>query len=662
MRLLESGLAQAKAWYAAQALSSDSEAERKRAMQTLRELGAASLPSLHATIRRTGAPRAQFSAAVVLHWLGNPLGISVLLDGLKWQLPSEPQLARDLEACFIQIGSPDAPAALIPVWKQLLTTKDNKRVRKTICRVWAACKDPRVLTVLADTALEHAELFEETVPKFGEAALDMLAQMLLDPLPAKRSLAVRTARHIPSPDTTMLLFPLLRDPDHSVRALIPHTLVGLGRQYTGNLDIYTPMLNALEAGYSTPQAIAILLNRFPLPYDALLRLVLRWNGQQESSGDTLEAVLTALPALGNMPLYSMGARSELQQQLCGVLARRPEPALIVGIARILAMHGRGPEYTGAQTRTVLLSLLPHPDAEVRIQMGHTLAVFEDQVGKQMQQLVEAAWPQPNLRGKFQSLLRGGSDATQVANQAMQWFTKFSKDTMERWNAPHSGNGDSPVPVHDPRCPDLIRQLLDNSLSALHAGAGDQAETTRDLAIACIRALVRMDAPIARTARSQFVRALLSATLPVKLAPANAYGHGEPQLQDGSDDVRLAAGQALLSLYGADSFPLFVEAIHAPQLAVRLTGIAFLGELGEVRGLSLLQALAAQNDLLVSPAASAAIARIRQRNPETMTLLRASTLSDGRPETLLRPALGNIAPTPPDLLLRPAEHPAPSSQT
>ena len=56
MRLLESGLAQAKAWYAAQALSSDSEAERKRAMQTLRELGAASLPSLHATIRRTGAP------------------------------------------------------------------------------------------------------------------------------------------------------------------------------------------------------------------------------------------------------------------------------------------------------------------------------------------------------------------------------------------------------------------------------------------------------------------------------------------------------------------------------------------------------------------------------------------------------------------------------
>ena len=186
MGIFEAGLAHVKAWYAAQSLGADSEAERKRAMQTLRDLGAASLPSLHAAIRRAGAPRVQYNAAVVLQWLGDPTGITFLIDVLKWQMPDTPALVRALESAFIQIGSPDAATALINVWKQILPPKDNLRIRKSICHVWGALKDPRTLTALADTALEHEKLFEDTVPKFGDGALDMLAQMLDEPLAAKR--------------------------------------------------------------------------------------------------------------------------------------------------------------------------------------------------------------------------------------------------------------------------------------------------------------------------------------------------------------------------------------------------------------------------------------------------------------------------------------------
>ena len=657
MNLLETTLAQAKAWYAAQSLGADSEAERTKAMQTLRDLGAASLPSLHAAIRRTGAPRAQFSAAVVLHWLGDPMGMSNLIDSLKWQLPSTPALARDLEAAFIQIGSPDAPDALMRVWKQLLPAKDNLRVRKSICRIWGMLKDPRTLALLAETALEHEPLFEETVPKFGEDALDMLARMLQDPLIAKRSLAVRTGRHIFSSRIAPLLFPLLRDTNPGVRALVPSVLEGLASQGLTTLAaIYAETLHALEAGFSTPQAIGILLRHAPLPYDSLLRLVLRWDGRQEGSGDTLEAVLTALPALATMPLYSMGARCELQTHFCVILSRHPEPALIAGVARALAMRGRETEITDAQTRKTLTLLLPHPDAEVRREVADALLSLGSPVGKHLLLLLESAWPQPNLRDKFHALLRGNSDATQVASQAMQWFTRLSKDAVERWGAGSSGSALS-VPEMDVRCPELLQQLLDNALDALEeVSSSEQIETMRDLAVACIRALSRLDIPTAQSARNQIVRALMGAALPMKLKPYDMQGK-EQRVTNGGDEVRLAAGQALLAMYGPDSFPLFAEAIHAPQLAARVTGIVFLGELGDVRALPLLQVLAANNDLLVSPPATAAIARIRQHNPETMTLLRASTQSDARPETLLRPAPGNNAATPPDVLLRPADRPA-----
>ena len=668
MKLLEMGVAQAKAWYAAQSLGADSEAERKRAMQTLRELGAASLPSLHAALRRTGAPRVQYNAAVVLHWLGDALGLSFLVDNLKWQMPSEPALVRDLEAAFILIGSPDATDALMRAWKQLLVMKENQRVRKSICRIWGALKDTRTLAVLAETALEHEKLFEDTVPKFGEDALDMLAHMLHDPLIAKRSLAVRTARHIFSTRVDSLLFPLLRDPHHSVRALVVSALEGLvSQQLTTPAAIYAETLNALEAGYSTPQSVAILIyytqNRnILLPYDALLRLVLRWDSRQEPSGDTLEAVLAALPALANMPLYSTGARCELQAHFCAILSRRPEPALIVGIVRAIIVRGPETEVSNAHTRRTLIALMPHTDANVRREVASALQSLDRPVGKQLMLLLETAWPQPKLRDKVHALLRGNADATHVANQAMQWFTRFSKDTVDRWNANVSGRGNAPLPETDPRCPELLRVLLNNALDALEEVAdSEQTAEMQNLAVACIRALVQLGVPVGQSAHSEIVRALMNAALPVKMTPYDARGNKEPRVGDGSDEVRLAAGQALLAMYGPDSFPLFVEAVHAPLPAARLTGIGFLGVLGDVRALPLLQSLAAGKEPLLAPAASAAIARIRQHNPETMTLLRASEQSDSRPETLLRPASGNNAATPPDVLLRPAQHPAQTSK-
>ena len=669
MSFLETTFAQARAWNAAAALASENDSDRKRAMTTLRNLGAASLPALHAATRRSAAPRAQFAAAVVLHWLGNTGGLPILTDALCWQLPSAPELARDLEAGFVAVGAPDAVDALMRAWRQVSPArdkKDNRRVLKTICRVWAKLGDPRPLTLLVAAADQMPDLFEETVPTFHDKALPYLQPLCADPLATRRNLAARTLRHIEGQAAANLLVPLLRDQDAGIRALTAQALDKMQatgrtrtREYAHPSLAYEEILCALRDGHSTAQGVEILARHQP-PYDALLQLVLRWKRDADlTHNDTLDAVLAALPVLARLPLTTPHARMEVHLQLSSVLERRPEPELMAAIARALTLRGRCGEPADEQIRRVLFALLPHPHSEVRMETALALTALGDPVGKQLLQALQAAWPQGNWRDKLQQLLRDGTDASLVANAAVQWFTRVSKETVERWggSSPIARPPELPSRL-DARLPELLRQTLANTLVALAPPAApDQDETALDLCVACIRALVALNADAARAAHPELVRALNL----VKTGASRAYA-GSPgassnvRLHDLAEGVRLAAGQALLALYGGDSFPLFLQGLYAAPVAVRVTAIDFLGELADIRALPHLQTLAAQSDPTLSTPAGEAIARIRNQHPETMTLLRASSPINSRPHTLLRPVLGNTDPGSADLLLRPTEAP------
>lgn len=686
MGLLDSTLRQARAWNAANALASENDTDRRHAMQTLRDLQAASLPALRAALRRTGAPRAQFGASVVLHWLGDPAGMPVLLDALRWQIATTPEIARDLEAAFVAIGPPDAVDALMRVWQQTLppkvhpasvhsaASKENKRVLATICRAWVKMGDPRPLALLADAAEQIPELFEEHVPRFQNHALPYLAPLIQDALPVRRSLAVRTLRHIAGEPTGTLLLPLLRDPDPAIRALTTLALDKMRRQGHVSHDLaQSGILRAVQAGFSTPQAVEVLIaRRTPEAQEALLQLVLRW--PHPSGGDTLDAVLAALPALHQMPLVTPSARAERCMQLCELLSRCEEPALLAGVARALARQGSGGRHADAYARKRLMPLLAHLDADTRSETANALAVFEDPLGRSLLSALEAAWPPVHWRDKLQNLLRGAPDAAQTANEvaskvytevavkvaseAAQWFSRVSKGAVERREASASASPSNMPDMPDARLSGTLRLLLSNGLDeAVRSAPSGQAETTLYLCVACIRALTRLGSEVAHSAHAELLRALhLCPFGQARAFIRTASVPAELRLHDQAEGLRAAAGQALVTLYGADSFPLFLECLYATPTVVRATGIEFLGELADVRALPHLQMASGRADPLLKACLQTALARIRSQNPETMTLLRASAPLDTRADTLLRAASGNTGAESADILLRPLDKP------
>ena len=681
MGLLDTTLARARAWNAAASLASDSDSDRRHAMQTLRDLGPASLPALRAALRRSGAPRAQFAAAVVLHWLSDPSGMPVLLDALRWQIATTPQIARDLEAAFVAIGPPDGVDALMRVWQQTLPvkstrktiSKENRSVLTTICRAWVQMGDPRPLALLAQAAEQTPELFEDAVPRFHAHALPHLAPLTRDAQPARRSLAVRTLRHIAGEPSGMLMIPLLRDPDPAIRALTALALDKMRRQ--GHLPLaltQSAILQAVQAGFSTPQAVEVLIaQRTPHAQEALLQLVLRW--PQPETHDTLEAVLAALPALNQLPFVTPTARGERMTLLCGLLTRCDEPRLLAALACTLVQHGSGGRQADATARKCLLPLLAHLDADTRSQAANALAALDDPLGKALVNALESAWPPVHWRDRLQNLLRGSADsvnadtdaakvanqvANQVANEAVQWFGRVSRGTVERLSGTGPARVSDTMAAADARLPQSLRLLLANALTqAARPSPSDQSETGLDLCVACIRAIARLQGDTARLAHAEFVRALHLCPVGQAGAFTRSAPHADAvRLRDQAEGVRLAAGHALLALYGPDSFPLFLECLYVAPISVRAMGIAFLGELADVRALPHLQQASSQNDPLLAVCLSDAIARIRDRNPETMTLLRASAPADARPHTLLRPASGNTQPPSADILLRPMDKP------
>ncbi|HZO88947.1 MAG TPA: HEAT repeat domain-containing protein [Chthonomonadaceae bacterium] len=654
MGLLHDALQQAHIWRAYLHLKSPDDAERARAMETLRAAGSASLPCLNFAVSRAHEPRVQFAAAVVLHWLDEPQGLETLREALLWRLNSDPSLAPELEAALIAIGSPDAVTALIEIWKHLPEWSDCNRVMESICRVWAALRDPRALEALTARATRIPDLFLQTVPVFGEMAVLHLARMLRDPEKARRILAIRALGRIHSRQGQVALVPLLCDLDPTVRAEVPQALESAGDAFYAAEAV----ANAIRAGCSTPEAVRLLAHSGR--YDAcetLLALVTRWNPQTaQTSGDTGPAVLAAVTELADAPLPN----AALVPPLCALLERRPGPDLAAAIARALGQRGPSGEYD-ARIRDTLTPLLASADNEVRDEAADALVRLGEPLGKQIIRLIAAHRPQETPLNAFRKLLSSGADNRQVMQafqQASQWFSQRSKETVERLFAPATDESESALP--DPRLPDLLRQLLGNALDALERATWtEETEEQLSLCVAAIGALSRLGSPIALCARKELLRALH--TLKYSLVYEGGIGpQRRSERREVGDTVRTAAAAALIQLYGKSSFPLFLEALYAPHRAIQDTAILGLGRVGDVRALPHLEAIAGNTTHPLARMAQEMIAVIEKRHPERMELLRASTATEMRPDILLRPASGNSHEVSSDLLLRPtAQEPTPA---
>ena len=628
------------------ALGSRDEGERHRAMEAMRECGSSARWCLHLAARQTGQPRVQFAAAVVLHHLNDRQGLLTLTEALKWRLPSQPLLAPELEAAFIKIGSPDAVSALLTVWNMLPDWGDHEPIRASICRVWAALKNPVVLRPLAAAALLIPDRFEQTIPAFGEMAIPILREMARSPKVQTRRLSAQCLRHIPSANAFAALLPLLRDWDPSVRALIPPALERTGDQAAAVVEIS----KAVRTGYASITALETLDRVRPCDLAETLTAMFEvWSAGHDVRVES-QLLLMGLTGLARLVVDEQ----RLASALAKLLDELVEPGVAIAMIQAIETLVRRSGCPGTEASESILRQLMTPNTAIREQAALSLARIGDLFPASVLAFLEDCKPQDSFFSQLQSMLRGGRDAGQAATQAVQqvskWWARLTSDSGPI--APGTvdfANLRMENPSNDGRLPELLRRMLASGMGPVksHLSPAEIHERTT-FAVLVLRALARLGMPAARCAYSEIV-ALLH-------VPADMFVPlGGPSDLDACRTVALAAAETLRALYGVDSFCLYLEAVYSHRREVVQSGIMALGMLGDSRGLQYLRPIASNDRHPCSSVARQAIAQIQRTNPEMMSLLRGSTPSAADPGTLLR-AARNTGSTGYDLLLRPTrEH-------
>lgn len=650
MNLFSSITTQGKIWHAYLRLSDDNPTARDSAMTTLREIGEPSIPCLLRGTNPGNSIRTQCACAVVLHQLGEKKGLEFLLETLRWKFPVEPEIGAELEPAFLQIGNPDAAPALLTVWEKQTDWRDENPLVQSICHLWSKLGDPRVLDALSQQAPRIPELFEKTIPTFGEVAVRYLDRMLKDPSPQTRLLAVQTLRHIQTGSSVALLIPLLRDPSDLVRSAIP---TALGEAGVPSL-VHREVLEALKAGFSSPEAIRVLAGMGHIDMmtaDAFLSLIERWNPHaMVLTGDSSGAVLAALPYLASAPV----SPDRILSALCGLLERKPGPTITAEIIQVIGRRGLPSTDREASLRGLLQSQLSSSDGTVRGATANALRNWGDDYGTQFLEILSHHRPQGNILSKFQSLLKGGTEAGKVASQAMQqatqWLSRVSKETFDRQKQEVA----RAALLQDTRTYPILSELLENGLESL-TRSHNPAETEEYVAVivAALRLLATLTPDGAKGVQPLLLQALVTVKHSTLYEGMVAAPFQNAEVRDIGNLIRVAAAEALFDIYDTASFALFLEALYHPLMEVRSTAIMSLGRLGEVRALPHLQSIIAIPGHPLVATAQEAIATIKRTNPHVMTLLRASSANSVHDDKLLRPVMGNTPETHPEQLLRPS---------
>ncbi len=651
MNLISSIATQGKIWQSYLRLTSDNPVMREAAMVSLYEVGEASIPCLTRGIKPGNAIRSQCASATVLHQLGDKKGMEFLLETLRWKFPVEPAIGVELEPAFLRIGNPDAAPALLTVWEKNTDWRDENPLVQSICHLWEQLGDPRILDALCQQAFRIPVLFEKTIPAFGEVAVRYLERMLKDPAPQQRLLAVQTLRHIQTGSSVALLIPLLRDPSDLVRSAIPEALSEAGVPSI----VMREVLEALRAGYSSPEAIRALggsTGQLDITTaDAFVLLLERWNPHALiTSGDTSGAVLAAIPYLVNAPL----SNARISSALCGLLERRPGPTLTAEIVQVIGARGLPRDEWETQLRKVLLAQLSSPDEQVRNSVANALRNWGDTYGVQFLEILAKHRPQGNILSKFQTLLRGGSDAGKMATQAMQqasqWLSRVSKEAFDK----QKQEVERAVLLQDTRTYPLLEELLANALDSLQR-SHNPAETEQYVAVsvASLRLLASLPPDGAKQTQNLLIRALTTVKHGTLYEGNVVTPFQNAEVRDIGNLVRVAAAEALFEIYDNASFAIFLEILYHPLMEVKGTAIVSLGRLGEVRALPHLQSITGIPGHPLVATAQEAIAAIKRINPHVMTLLRASSANQVHDDKLLRPVMGNTPEAHPEQLLRPS---------
>jgi HEAT repeat protein len=464
----------------------------------------------------------------------------------------------------------------------------------------------------------------------------------------RRALGVCTLRHITGPTSFSSLVPALEDLELEVRSLAPAALMRVGARDAA----VSQVSRAVRNGFPSIEAIAMLNEAGPPDLcETLIEMLERWSPEPaDRSGSAI--ILAALPSL----LARLPDPSRLLRALCRVLSQPLESGVAVAVLHAIETVGFVAPAEVSGVMECLFEQAAAPNPAVRRQAARALAKYGDVFTGQVIDFLDECKPQDSFFSQLQVILRGGRDAGQAASQAVQqvskWWARLTSDAAEGSRPVVATGAAGPAPVlSDPRLPDTLRRMLAAVLRRRHSSdGGADADETAAFIVLLLRALSRLGLPAARGAWQEIVTVLH--------LPADALSPGgqatDPKWRDAT---AAAAAEALMALYGSDSFGLFLETLYSPRVEVARTGITALGLLGDSRGLTHLRAIAADTAHPCAAMATHAVAQIRRTNPEMMSLLRGSSGAGSDPATLLRAARSDTGATPADLLLRPtAEQP------
>ncbi len=652
MGVVEAALAQVRAWSAFRGLAGP-DPVHDRAIATLVDTGAAAFPCLRYGVKLFNKPRMRFGAAVALHKLGDAAGLDTIVETLQYKLtPSEPEQGKEVEAALIRIGAPDAVTALVALWPHLLTHREDSPVLGIICRVWSVLRDPRSLTVLAESATRYPNLFLQTAPAFGEFGVIFLGRMAKSGSTSARVLAVNALGRLTSDSSIRALTPLLRDSDPEVRGAVPVALEQAAGSAAAGL-----VAEALFAGYSSRPAVELLIRHRAVELDrALIALVERWEtGKQAFGSDTSGAVATALTAL---PESHLG-RDRIVEQVAALLKRTHDGVILASAVRCLGICGRSSVLTEELARTSIWPTIAHASPVVRAAAAESLSHLHDSLGTHLLAFLETCRPQEATWSRLIGSMRQHGDpataAAEALTQVSRWIGKVSRETAARLVAPQNDRIPHPLKT-DARVAAIIPELLSHALEQLeNALTPADAEEAAAHCLTVLRAVQRLHGTLNLSCRSQVSQALRAAR---RFSASSGQEHS---LQDMGEPVRAMAAETILEIYPSAGFPLLVEGAYAADPAVRDTAIVALGTHGDPRSIPILRSIVERGD--DSPcvaAARAALEAIRRRNPEMMTLLRASSRADATQQHLLRAVISSPSQVSPDLLLRPSSSGEPDS--
>ena len=641
MALLNVALTQLKIWSAYSKLSSADGELRMLAISALCDIGPAAIPCLRFATNPLRPPRTQYAAAVALHRLGEPAGMVALTDAVTWRLPGRPDLHGELKWAFLGVGAPTAVDALIDILP--LLPPHDPAVLQFVVNVWAGLRDPRALEIMASPQWPAHDLFVQAIPEFGDVAIPHLKRIARDPVAGTRLLAIRAMRRLENDSITDALSALLCDIDPLVRQEAASALYA-----AAPTRALRAISSALLEGFSSRSAVDVLTVNAPALYEPLLALIERWQpGVHDEQHDTRDAVVAALNHLSQWPSPSQS----LARALWALLSRTPDPAMTAMILRMPALGMRIADLPFGRLRAVLTEHLTRVDGEVRQEAANLLVSNGDFFGRDLIQRLADSWPRGSLMARLHAILRGGPDAGQAANQAVQqvsqWLTRLSRHAVVHLSAKSDDLDDAPASSYDPRLPATLQGLLRNALGALRT-CDDYSEMEELLSlttavIACMETLSSQDVA---TVHDELLQALYTVKYGVSVITS------ETARREVGEVIRTAAASFFLDFHGPSSFGLFLCALYVPTPEVHGTAIMALGRLGDARALPYLQELAAGSHPVNAARAQDAVAMIRRTNPAVMALLRASQQTDSRQNTLLRAANGKSDGSHPDMLLRP----------